>query len=77
VRRIRTELSVESRRRNLPVYAIKERLLAARRREEGAITVEYAMMIFIGVAFASVLLWIVTSDQMRTRLIDVVMRNVA
>jgi hypothetical protein len=60
----------------LPVYAIRARLLAHRRREEGSISIEYAMVIIVGVALAGVLLATVTSDGVKTHLLNIVMRSI-
>lgn len=60
------------------MYAIRARLLALhRRREEGSISVEYAMVIIVCVGLAGILLAVVTSDAMKTHLMNIVMRSVA
>ncbi|MER7003098.1 DUF4244 domain-containing protein [Dactylosporangium sp. NPDC000555] len=57
--------------------AIKARLLAARRGEQGSMTVEYAMVMIICVALAGILLAIVSSAEVRAHLTGIVMRSLA
>ncbi|MEV8514418.1 DUF4244 domain-containing protein [Dactylosporangium sp. NPDC051484] len=59
------------------MHAIKARLLAVRRGEEGSMTVEYAMVMIICVALAGILLAIVSSAEVRAHLTGIVMRSLA
>lgn len=58
------------------MYAIKARLLARLRGQDGSLSIEYALVMVISVALAGILLAIVSSDAVRAHLTGIVMRSI-
>ncbi|WP_432833927.1 DUF4244 domain-containing protein [Dactylosporangium sp. CA-092794] len=58
------------------MYVKKSRRWPVHRREQGSISVEYAMVMVVAVVLAGILLAIVSSDAMRAHLTALVMRSI-
>ncbi|WP_433612371.1 DUF4244 domain-containing protein [Dactylosporangium sp. CA-139114] len=55
----------------------KDRFLARLRRDDGAISIEYAALVIVGIIIVGVLLGIAHSDAMRVHLTELIMKDPA
>ncbi|WP_433082215.1 DUF4244 domain-containing protein [Dactylosporangium sp. CA-052675] len=55
----------------------KDRFLALLRRDDGAISIEYAALVVVGIIIVGVLLGIAHSDAMRAHLTELIMKDPA